>query len=62
MSKGFLTCFLSLLLYKYLEKKVNRGGQHFTTSEIIGTLRSCLNWTLSITGQPPGFPLPAVHS
>ena len=35
----FLTCFLSLLLYKYLEKKVNRGGQHFTTSEIIGTLR-----------------------
>lgn len=45
----FLTCFLSLLLYKYLEKKVNRGGQHFTTSEIIGTLRE-MNF-LSVCGE-----------
>ena len=45
----FLTCFLSLLLYKYLEKKVNRGGHHFTTSEIIGTLRD-MNF-LSVTGE-----------
>ncbi len=45
----FLTCFLSLLLYKYLEKKVNRGGQHFTTSEIIGTLRE-MNF-LSVNGE-----------
>ena len=36
----FLTCFLALLLYKYLEKKVNRGGKHFTTKEIVDTLRS----------------------
>lgn len=35
----FLTCFLSLLVYRYLEKKVNRGGRHFTTREILGTLR-----------------------
>lgn len=35
----FLTCFLALLIYKYLEKKVNRGGKHFTTSEIVDTLR-----------------------
>ena len=34
---------------KYLEKKVNRGGQHFTTSEIIGTLRD-MNF-LSINGE-----------
>ncbi|EJW93732.1 transposase IS4 family protein, partial [gut metagenome] len=34
----FLTCFLALLLYKFLEKKVNRGGNHFSTEEIIGTL------------------------
>ena len=33
----FLTCFLALLLYKYLEKKLNRGN-HFTPDEIIGTL------------------------
>ena len=45
----FLTCFLSLLLYKYLEKKVNRGGQHFTTSEIIDTLRD-MNF-LSVNGE-----------
>lgn len=36
----FLTCFLALLIYKYLEKKVNRGGEHFTTQEIVETLRS----------------------
>ena len=36
----FLTCFLALLIYKYLEKKVNRGGKHFTTDEIVNTLRS----------------------
>ena len=36
----FLTCFLALLLYKYLEKKVNRGRNHFTTDEIVDTLRS----------------------
>lgn len=36
----FLTCFLALLIYKYLEKKVNRGGKHFTTREIVDTLRS----------------------
>ena len=43
----FLTCFLSLLIYKYLEKKVNRGGMHFTSREILGTLRDmnflCIN-------------------
>ena len=35
----FLTCFLALLIYKYLEKKVNRGGKHFSTVEIVDTLR-----------------------
>lgn len=35
----FLSCFLSLLIYKYLEKKVNRGGKHFSTDEIVDTLR-----------------------
>ncbi len=34
----FLTCFLALVLYKYLEKKINRGGNHFTVGEIIDTL------------------------
>lgn len=35
----FLTCFLALLIYKYLEKMINRGGKHFTTSEIVDALR-----------------------
>ena len=43
----FLTCFLALLIYRYLEKKVNRGGMHFTSREILGTLRDmnflCIN-------------------
>lgn len=45
----FLTCFLALLLYKYLEKKINRGGKHFSTEEIIGTLTD-MNF-LSIQGE-----------
>lgn len=35
----FLTCFLALIVYKYLAKKVNRGGRHFTPDEIITTLQ-----------------------
>lgn len=35
----FLTCFLSLILYRYLAKKVNRADQHFSPDEIIGTLQ-----------------------
>lgn len=35
----FLTCFLALVIYKYLAKKVNRGGQHFSSDEIITTLQ-----------------------
>ena len=45
----FLTCFLALILYKYLAKKVNRGGKHFTPDEIIGTLQD-MNF-LSIAGE-----------
>ena len=35
----FLTCFLALIMYKYLAKKVNRGGKHFSASQIITTLQ-----------------------
>lgn len=45
----FLTCFLALLLFKFLEKKVNRGGNHFSTEEIIATL-SDMNF-LAIQGE-----------
>jgi hypothetical protein len=45
----FLTCFLALLLYKCLEKKVNRGQNHFTPNEIMGTLTD-MNF-LSIPGE-----------
>ena len=45
----FLTCFLSLIMYKYLEKKVNRGGRHFTPNQIMTTLRD-MNF-LSIAGD-----------
>lgn len=45
----FLTCFLALILYKYLAKKVNRGGKHFSPDEIISTLQD-MNF-LSIPGE-----------
>lgn len=34
----FLTCFLALLIYKYLERKLNRGINHFTPENIISAL------------------------
>lgn len=45
----FLTCFLALTLYKYLAKKVNRGGRHFSPDEIISTLRD-MNF-VSVAGE-----------
>ena len=45
----FLTCFLALILYKYLAKKVNRGGRHFSAGEIIDTLRD-MNF-ISVAGE-----------
>ena len=51
----FLTCFLALLIYKYLEKKVNRGGKHFTTEEIVGTLRSMDFLSIASEGYVPTY-------
>ena len=45
----FLTCFLALILYKYLAKKVNRGGRHFTVRQIVETLQD-MNFA-SVTGE-----------
>lgn len=45
----FLTCFLALILYKYLAKKVNRAGMHFTPGEIIGTMKD-MNF-VSVSGE-----------
>ena len=35
----FLTCYLALLIYRILEQKLNDEGDHFTTREIIDSLR-----------------------
>ena len=51
----FLTCFLALLIYKYLEEKVNRGGKHFTTDEIVDTLRSMDFLSVSGEGYIPTY-------
>ena len=45
----FLTCFLALILYKYLAKKVNRAGCHFSANDIISTLRG-MNF-VSVAGE-----------
>ena len=51
----FLTCFLALLIYKYLEKKVNRGGKHFTTEEIVDTLRGMDFLSVAGEGYTPTY-------
>lgn len=45
----FLTCFLALILYKYLAKKINRAGCHFSTNNIISTLKD-MNF-VSVAGE-----------
>ena len=51
----FLSCFLALLIYKYLEKKVNRAGKHFTTEEIVDTLRSMDFLSIAGEGYVPTY-------
>ena len=45
----FLTCFLALILYKYLAKKINRAGYHFSANNIISTLKN-MNF-VSVAGE-----------
>lgn len=50
----FLTCFLALLLYKYLEKRLNQGKQ-FKPNEIIGTLVDMNFLTIAGEGYIPTY-------
>ncbi len=51
----FLTCFLSLLIYKYLAKKVNVGRSHFTPDEILSTLQQMNMMSVSGEGYVPAY-------
>ncbi|GAB3803514.1 IS1634 family transposase [Virgibacillus kimchii] len=48
----FLTCFLSLLIYRILEKKLD---ERFTCPEIINTLRNMNMWELDGEGYIPVY-------
>ena len=50
-----LTCFLSLLIYKYLAKKINVGGSHFTPDEIISTLQQMNMISVAGEGYIPAY-------
>lgn len=47
----FLICFLSLVIYRYLEKKLN---EEYTTSDIIETLRN-MNFTIKDNDYIPSY-------
>ncbi len=51
----FLTCFLALILYKYLAKRINRGCSHFTPNEIIGTLQDMNFLSIQDEGYVPTY-------
>ena len=36
----FMICYTSLLIYRLLEKKLDDAGEHFTTDNIIETLKN----------------------
>ena len=46
---------VALLIYKYLEKKVNRAGKHFTTEEIVDTPRSMDFLSIAGEGYVPTY-------
>ena len=47
----FLICFLSLIIYRYLEKKLN---EEYTTTEIIDTLRN-MSFTIKDNDYIPAY-------
>ena len=51
----FLIHFLSLLIYKYLVKKINVGMSHFTPDEIISTLQQMNMMSVSGEGYVPAY-------
>ena len=51
----FLTCFLALILYKYLAKKINRAGCHFSANNIISTLKDMNFVSLAGEGYIPTY-------
>jgi hypothetical protein len=36
----FITCYTALLVYRLLEMKLEQTGSHFTTNQIIDTLKA----------------------
>ena len=51
----FLTCYLALLIYRILEQKLNVDGYHFTTREIIDSLREMKLMKVSDYGYLPSY-------
>lgn len=51
----FLTCFLALILYKYLAKKINRAGYHFSANNIISTLKDMNFVSVACEGYIPTY-------
>ena len=51
----FLTCYLALLIYRILEQKLNVDGYHFTTREIIDSLRELKLMKVSDYGYLPSY-------
>ena len=51
----FLTCFLALILYKYLAKKINRAGCYFSANNIISTLKDMNFVSVAVEGYIPTY-------
>jgi len=51
----FLTCFLALILYKCLEKKINRGLDRFTVEQIISQLKDMNMLSIEGAGYVPTY-------
>ena len=46
----FLTCYLALLIYRILEQKINDDSHHYTTTQIISSLKEMNLFKLNDVG------------
>lgn len=57
----FLTCFISLLIFRILEQKINTDKNHFSSTEIIDSLKNMNLFKLNTDGFASNYTKSRIH-
>lgn len=57
----FLTCFISLLIFRILEQKINTDKNHFSSTEIIDSLKNMNLFKLNTDGFASNYTKSYIH-